>query len=223
MNFEVTYHSGIYRDFCAIAPEDYPSMIHFYEDHETGIRQLEFSEYFEILAAYTYALYGINEHHKHIVMSDMLIAEAIDNNVEKHEGEDIFYNTLLRKAVSCNLLMRYSDAEHILTELIKMKPENAYAVRELRRCLLRQAPKYLKKARATAVILFLASAVIIFAELIFIRHLMPLYTPYFEYTRIGLFLAGILLLITTELLHRKQTDSHIQTLQSEALGKKKAG
>ena len=220
MNFDVTYYSRIYRDFCAIGDEDYPSVVHYYEDHETGIQQLEFAEYFEILAAYTYALYKINEHSKHILMSEVLVGEVINHNITRHRKEDIFYNTLLRKAVSCNNLLRHSDAEHILRELIKIKPDNVYAKRELQKCLLHQTPEYLKKIRAAVVLMLFLSAAIIVVELLFIRHLYPAFTPWFEYSRISIFVTAVLLLIFSEIYFKRQVNKQTTALIETAASKK---
>lgn len=205
MNFDVTYYSRIYRDFRAIDAEDYTVTVHYYEDHEAGIQRLDFTEYFEILTAYTYALYNINEHAKHILMSEVVVGEAIRHNIRQYKGEDVFYNTLLRKAVSCNALLRHAEAEHILRELIKIKPDNKYTQRELRRCLHRQPPAYLKKMRAFCVFLFFLSGAVIVAELLFIKNFFPLYTAYFEYTRITLFVGGVTLLFGSELFFKYQT------------------
>lgn len=221
MNFDVTYYSRIYRDFRAIGAKDYPSMLHYYEDHEEGIKKLEFSEYFEILAAYTYALYNLNEHNKHILMAEVLIGESIHNNVTQHNEEDIFYNTLLRKAVSYGKLLRFKDAEHILRELIKIQPENIFAQRKLNDCLLAQKPKYIKKLRAFSVLLFFLSAGIIVVELIFIKYFFPTLTHYFEYSRITLFVAGILILIGSEFYFKRVTRLKLNALIKQAIANKK--
>jgi len=220
MNFDVTYYSRIYRDFRAIGTKDYPSVVHYYEDHEEGIKQLEFSEYFEILAAYTYALYNLNEHNKHILMAEVLIGESINNNITQHNEEDVFYNTLLRKSVSYSKLLRFEDAEHILRELIKIKPENIFTQRELNRCLFAQKPKYVKNLRAFSVLLFFLSAGVIFVELIFIKYFFPNLTHYFEYTRIVLFLTGIIVLIASEFYFKRVAKLKTNALTKEALEKK---
>jgi len=220
MNFDVTYYSRIYRDFRAIGTKDYPSVVHYYEDHEEGIKQLEFSEYFEILAAYTYALYNLNEHNKHILMAEVLIGESINNNITQHNEEDVFYNTLLRKSVSYSKLLRFEDAEHILRELIKIKPENIFTQRELNRCLFAQKPKYVKNLRAFSVLLFFLSAGVIFVELIFIKYFFPNLTHYFEYTRIVLFLTGIIVLIASEFYFKRVAKLKTDALTKEALEKK---
>jgi len=221
MNFDVTYYSRIYRDFRAISLEDNPSVVHYYEDHEDGIQKLEFAEYFEILAAYTYALYNLDEHSKHILMADVLIGESIANNITHHNKEDIFYNTLLRKSVSCNKLLRFKDGEHILRELIKIKPDNVFAQRQLKACLFSQKPPYVKKLRAASVFLFFASAAVIVVELIFIKHLFPTWTHYFEYTRITLFVTGLLILLFSEMYFRRATNAKSQEVIEEAKGGKK--
>jgi len=220
MSFDVTYYSRIYRDFRAIGTKDYPSVVHYYEDHEEGIQKLEFEEYFEILAAYTYALYNLNEHSKHILMAEVLIGESIKSNITQHNEEDIFYNTLLRKAVSYGKLLRFKDAEHVLRELIKIKPTNVFTQRELNKCLIAQKPTYIKKSRAFSVLLFFLSAGVIVIELLVIRYFYPAIAHYFEYTRIALFLLGIVILILSEIYFKRSTKSKSDAIIKEALEKK---
>jgi len=220
MSFDVTYYSRIYRDFRAIGTKDYPSVVHYYEDHEDGIQKLEFVEYFEILAAYTYALYNLNEHNKHILMAEVLIGESINHNITEHNEEDIFYNTLLRKAVSYGKLLRFKDAEHVLRELIKIKPDNTFTQRELNKCLFAQKPKYVKNGRAFSVLLFFLSAGVIVIELIFIKFLFPTIAHYFEYTRIVLFCTGIAVLLATELYFKRATKLKLEEIIKNASGKR---
>lgn len=220
MSFDVTYYSRIYRDFRAISTKDYSSVVHYYENHENGIQKLEFAEYFEMLAAYTYALYNLNEHNKHILMAEVLIGESISNNITEHNEEDIFYNTLLRKAVSYGKLLRFKDAEHILRELIKIKPENTFAQRQLTKCLFAQKPKYVKNLRAFSVLLFFVSAAVIVIELVFIKFLFPNLTHYFEYTRIVLFLTGVVVLFASEFYFKRATKIKSDALIKEASEKK---
>ncbi|MGK0363758.1 MAG: tetratricopeptide (TPR) repeat protein [Saprospiraceae bacterium] len=221
MSFDVTYYSRIYRDFRAIGTKDYPSVLHYYEKHEDGIQQLEFAEYFEMLAAYTYALYNLNEHNKHILMAEVLIGESINNNIKQYKEEDVFYNTLLRKAISYCRLLRFKDAEHILHELIKIQPENVFAQRELNKCLFAQKPKYIKNLRALSVLLFFISAAVIVIELIFIKFLFPNLTHYFEYTRIVLFLTGIVVLVASEFYFKRATKIKSDALIKGALESKR--
>lgn len=210
MNFDVTYYSRVYRDFVSIQETDYRAVVHFYEEHEEGIRALVFSEYFEILAAYTEALFRITEHPKHILMADVLIAESIQNNIKFHKEEDIFYATLLRKAHSYNKMHRFSEAKHILHELLKIDAENKYAKRELKSTLLRHTPEKLKKTRATSIFLFFLAGFIILIELFCIRTFYRQYIPIFEYSRISVFVSGLLVLLIGEWRHRRRVNNLVK-------------
>ena len=128
---------------------------------------------------------------------------------------------MLRKAVSYGKLLRFKEAEHVLRELIKIKPDNVFAQRELNKCLFAQKPKYIKSARAFSILLFFLSAAVIFVELIIIRHFFPAITHYFEYTRIALFLMGIIVLIVSEIYFKKKTKNKSDAMIREALKNKK--
>ncbi len=119
MNYlKSTYHSQIYRDFRDIEPTEYRAITRFYEDHVDAIHQLDFEEYFELLVAYTDALFEIGVYERHLLIVDEVIETTILKNIKFFEQEDIYYRMLFRKAASLFNLLEFEKAAHILRELI---------------------------------------------------------------------------------------------------------
>lgn len=199
-----TYHSKIYKEFKAIAANEHLSIVRFYESYEADIPQLNFSEYFELLISYSDSLFEIGAYQSHVRVVDKAIQASILNNIKFYNGQDIYTELLFKKASSCYNLMDYTQAEHILRELIKITPYNEMAHRFLRKCLQRKQPEYLKNAKGLAILLLLLTALIIAVELLFIRTLLNDYTSIFEMVRNTTFVVSILLIVGGIIFHRAE-------------------
>ncbi len=207
--FQSTYRSKVYRDFKEIESNAFRQIIRFFEKHEKMINRLEFEEYFELLTAYTDALFEIGAYQKHILMADIVIENSITLNIQWYKGEDIFYLTLFKKAASYFNLHEYDKTEHILKELIKISPEDKETASFLKRCLRRKGSKSLSIARALSIFLFLITALIICFEVLLVRPFYEMHADKVETSRIGTFLAGFVVLIAGDLFHRGKIEAQI--------------
>ncbi len=203
-NLSSTYYSKIYQEFKTIDVKEHLSVVRFFESYERDIKQLNFSEYFELLVAYLDALFEIGAYHSHLKIVDSAIQISILNNIKFYNGRDIYTDLLFRKAASCYNLMQYDEAEHILRELVKISPhDESYAI-FLRKCLWKKQPDFLKNARGIAILLLLASALIIAVELIIVRNLFAVHTATIEMVRNITFGSAILVLVGSTLIHYGQ-------------------
>ena len=201
MNQPHVYYSQLYRNFRNIEPGEYRKVVHFYERHEKEILQLEFEEYFELLVAYTQALFEIEAHQKHLLMADIVIEIAFAENITMLGGQEIFKHTLFQKAVSYYHLLDYKKAIHVLSELIKINPNYEDATFFMARCLRKKRLKFVRNTRAVAIFLFLATALIISIEVLFVRNFSPDWVSLVESTRNVAFVLGFFILIGGELVH----------------------
>ena len=212
-----TYHSKIYREFRAIESNEWRTIRRFYEEYEAQIRQLEFEEYFELLLAYTNALFEIGPYEKHLLMADTVIETSISNNIKFFHGEDVFQHTLFKKAASCYHTYRLEQADYILRELLRIDPFDADAALFLKKCLRKMNPSLVRTARAMAMVLFFASALVILVEMLAVRIFYPMYTDTFELTRNSLFLLGLAAIAGGHLLHRwrsvREVDNFVEVLK----------
>jgi len=210
-----TYHSKIYRDFKDIDASAYRTITRFYEEREEDIQQLEFGEYFELLHAYTSALFEIGAYRKHLLMADVVIEISILQNIHQFQGKDVYCDMLFKKAASHYNLLEYDQAEHILRELIKINPSDLDTVAFLKKCLRRQRPRYVKGTRAVAVLLFLLTAVVIALDILVIRHFYTLYESTADLIRNGLFVTAWLVLIAGDLWLRWQVERQVNLFVEE--------
>ncbi|MDZ4679651.1 MAG: hypothetical protein SGI94_04370 [Saprospiraceae bacterium] len=196
-----TYYSIVYRDFKGIEPGAYRDVLHFYELHEAAIRRAEFEEYFEMLVAYTEALFETGAYRKHLLMADVAIGESMSQELELDYGKQIFGRMLFRKAASHFNLGEYQQAEYITGQLIRIEPGHEQALRFFRKCRYRQRPRWLHNARATVIFLFLLAALVICIEVLLVRPFYGTYVHLVEISRNTIFGMGLLLLIGGEGLH----------------------
>ncbi len=211
MNYLPAYRLKIYRNFKAIEATDYHGIARYYERFEQDIHVLDFEEYFDCLASYTYALFEIGDYRKHLVMCDFLLETIIIQNVESWGGEDLYTKTLLAKAASLYQLQEYPKAAHILQELVKISPEASVFAKKLwEKCLLRQKPGWLMRIRAFAVGLLLFTAAFIAFEIFVVAPFFSKYHANVQFAHNLLLLLGILILIVGEMRHLWLCQQHIR-------------
>ena len=201
MNQPHVYYSQLYRNFRNIESGEYRKVVYFYERHEKEILQLEFDEYFELLVAYTQALFETETHQKHLVMADIVIEIAFAENITAIGEQEIFKHTLFQKSVSYYHLLDYKKAIHVLTELLKIDPHYKDASDFMARCLRKSRSKFVRNTRAVAISTFLATALIISIEVLCIRNFLLDWVSFVEWTRNVAFGLGFSILIGGELVH----------------------
>lgn len=222
MNNSTTYRSKIYRDFQEVQQNSsWHSVTRFYEEHEQRILNLDFEEYFELLLCYTGALFETGAYRKHILMANTIIEISILQNIPHFHGDDIYTKTLFRKAASHYNLSENRECKHILRELIKMNPQNEDAVVFLKRCLRNEQPKYIQHTRAIAIVLFFLTALVICIEVLFVKNFMPQYVGQVMDVRTGIFIIGLIALVSGDLYHRWKTNQSVdQFVQQQLLVKR---
>jgi tetratricopeptide (TPR) repeat protein len=220
MNQPQTYYSQLYRNFRAIEAGEFRKLVHFYERHEKEIVHLEFVEYFELLVTYTNALFEIAAYQKHLLMADVVIEISFAENITEVGGQEIFHATLFQKAASYYNLFDFPKAIYILSELVKMEPNNPEVAEFLERCLRQNRPQLIRHTRAIAIFIFLATALIISVEALIIRNFYANWAHLVEISRNYLFVLGFIVLIGGELVHRFKAKREVLKLINSAKNKK---
>lgn len=197
-----TYRSKLYRDYKGLEDASAHTRIRFFEKQEQAIRELDDEEFSELLFGYAEALYSAGAYAKYKVVVDEVISCCLEHYAIKYKGEDVFLVSIFRKAVACYHLQEYEQAVHLFKELLRLDPDNPGGRMGLRRTLYRMKPEKVLNARAISVLLLLVAALVTAAELLFVRYFFPSWTKTVEWTRIGLFALGILVLVGTDLYHR---------------------
>ncbi len=210
-----TYHSRFFEDFRAIESNDWRTQVRYFEEHEASINTLEFKEYFELLYCYTNSLFQIGNYEKHLLKADAVLELSVMNNIVFFNGEDVFRNTLFKKAASCFHTHRLEQCGYILKELLRIDPYDRNSALFLKKCLRHIHPPFLKQARAISILFFLASALIIFVEMLIIRTFYPEYSDTVEKVRNMVFLFGLGALVGSDFIHRFRTNSEVNNLVSK--------
>lgn len=209
-----TYHSKIYREFRAIEGTEWRTVKRFYEEYRTEIKNLEFDEYFEMLLAYTNALFEIGLYEKHMAMADTVIEISMMNNIKFFNGEDVFRKSLFKKAASCFHTHQLEQADYILRELLRIDPYDEDAALFLKKCLRRMRPLLVRQARGLAMFFFLLSALVICVEMLAIRTFHHAYIDEVELVRNVSFVLGIGVLVGGFVLHRWRSVKEVNNFVS---------
>ena len=216
-----TYHSRLYRDFMEIDGNAFRTIVRFYEEYEAQILQLEFSEYFDLMVSYANALFRIGRYRQFLLMSDPIIEIAIAENIRFWNGEDVYFSTLLRKAAAHHQLLELDRTDHILRELLRIDPTDKECQMLMRRNLRRRQGALIRYCRASCILLLLCSVVVLLVEVLFVQAFYPEFSATVEWTRNGLFLAGVLVLAGGALLNYLL--SSYKTAQFVQEARKKSG
>ncbi len=204
------YRSKLYRDFRAIEPGEWRKLVQFYEAHEQEIRALETDEYFELLNSYTNALFEIGSWQKHLLMADAVIEVSIVENIDEFHGEDVFQQTLFRKAASSYQLFEPERTEYILRELLRINPSHADASLFLKKCLRTMRPWLVRQTRAAAMVLCFLAAVAILVEIFVVRNFYEHLTRPVQYVWWGALGLGAAVLSFGEAFHFWRCDREVE-------------
>lgn len=197
MQLRPTIHSRIYRDFLAIEPKDFHSLIRFYEEQENQIEQLEPEEFYEMQQCFTHALFEVGAYRQFLAVVDRAILSVLDSEYEsvRDEGErKSFEQLLFRKAAAYLQTLQPAKAQHVVSELLRINPQHEMGLLLLRKALRQQDTLINRKTRAAAILFFGLSALVILVEVLFIRPFYHQYTPNVELSRNLIFLLGLLVL-----------------------------
>lgn len=186
------YFSKLYRDFCSLDVHTPRGIIYFYEKNEKAIGELELKEYFDILVAYTEALFNCEEYEKHILMVEVVLETSIFHNIVLHRKEDIYQKMLFRKASSCFQQSDYQKSSKILGQLCKINPAEAAYVVFLKKSDRLANGNYMQSIRAYTIFCFLLGSLITLIEVLVVRNFYTEYQTPFEWIRLSLFTMGAL-------------------------------
>jgi tetratricopeptide (TPR) repeat protein len=162
MRPQISYPSRLFRDFRALETHDHRACVRFFDYYEKAILQLDFDEYFEVMCSYSRALFETGEYEKCILISDVIIETSVNENFTHFKGEEIFEHTLYQKAAAHFNSKDFAKAQYVLTELLRINPNEPDYRQSLTLCLRQRYAPALKPYRAIGIFL-LSIAITIFA------------------------------------------------------------
>ncbi|MEP6792959.1 MAG: tetratricopeptide repeat protein [Saprospiraceae bacterium] len=215
-----TNRSETYEAFLAIEPAAYKDKIVYIEENFFMLRELDADEYFDMMVLYAEALFETGEYGRQAKLADHILEMSIERNIMMHRGQDVYFETLFKKAASLHNLDRVDQAVHILKELLKINPDHESSKLFLINCLIRQKKYMIRPYRNISLILLLASALVIAFELLFVRPLWSSWTAIVEMVRNGLFITGVILLVAGEVIVRYKAVEDVFSFSRETKRKK---
>jgi len=208
--YKGTYHSDVYTNFKAIEVGEHRTLIRFFSAYREGIDALDAEEQFELYHAYANALAETRNYDLHIDAAAKVVELSLIENIKFYEGKDVLFETLLRKADSHFQIHEYEKADYILRELLKIEPESEFTNLFLKRCLRKHRQGFLQKARAVTIFLLLTTALIVCAELLFIRPFWKAQIDLVENIRIATFFGAIGFFGLCDLVHRAKIHFEVE-------------
>lgn len=199
-------------DYAKIEKTNYKAKIQFYEERAVRINELLPREKLELDIDYTNALFELGKYVKCEDTLNVLIETVIRDNIFIIEGQDIYQELLFKKA-ACHFNIGESEqCKHILSELIKMKPQESNYQNFYKRCYRIEHKKTFRWMGGLVVALFLFSASIVPLELLIIKPFYNNYADSVELIRNGLVLGALILAGTKEYLFHKSFSKRISIL-----------
>ena len=113
-----------YEAFLAIDGGAYKEKNQFIEENFFMLRELEADEYFDMMVLYGEALFETGEYSRHAKLADHILEMSMERNIIMHREQDVYFETLFRKAAALHNLDKIDQAVHILKELIKINPDH---------------------------------------------------------------------------------------------------
>jgi tetratricopeptide (TPR) repeat protein len=212
--------SETYETFLAIEAAAYREKILFIEENFFMLRELHGDEYFDMMVLYGEALFETGEYGRQAKLADHIIEMSMERNIIFHRGQDIYFETLFKKAASLHNLDQIDKAVHILKELIKMNPDHESTKLFLINCLIRQKKAIVRPYRSISLVLLMTSALVIAVELLLVNTLWPNWSSIVEIVRNGLFISGVVLLIAGEMIVRYRAVEDVYSFSRQTRKKK---
>lgn len=191
MKFANDIEEMVYLGFQEIDEASYQEKIRYFERKKPAIAQLSYQLRLEMSLEYVVALFEVGEYYQYLKHVDQLLAKVIDENIYSIDGDDIYQELLFRKAASLHNVLDYYGADHILTELCKIDPDNEIYNRTFIKNNADNLRHKGQKVRGVIIALFILAGLIIGVELLIIRPFYEAQVSATEMLRNGLFLSAL--------------------------------
>jgi tetratricopeptide (TPR) repeat protein len=198
-----------YQGFKAIDSGEYRDKISFVHRNGRTLRYLPVLEYAEVMESYAEALFETGRYHEHIKTADHLAELAIEYNIDRINGKDLYFETLFQKAASLYNLGQMHEAMYVLEELIRINPKHESSRLFLINCHVEKHKRKLNIIRIVSLVLILSSALVISLELLLVRPFFEQFESQVAVLRNILFITGSSVLVVGELWIRYMAVSKV--------------
>lgn len=202
MSNSPTQDSHLYRSFKAIEADSYRSILRFVENHTEELHLLSVREYFDLQYAYVAALFETGAYDRVVHQTTALLELSIEHSITIVDGEDVYRTLLFRRAHGLFYLMQYEACITVCDQVLRLYPHDRAVAHLYERALYQRSNLWVSRVRALSVLLFLAAASLIAVEVLIVQHFFHHWTEQLMWVRNVAFVAGWLLLLGGDLVHR---------------------
>lgn len=175
--FDRDNDNELYIQYFNIGVTSYREKVKFYEQHILNRDALDFESQVDIDLDYLQALFEVGKYHRFLSKVDHYIELVIMENIELHNGEDIYSVLLFKKAACLYNLHQYEASLVILEQLQKIDPGNEVAPRLRYKCTRQLHKNRDETFRAVSVVSLLCGVSLKVAEILVIE---PFYDEYLD-------------------------------------------
>lgn len=199
-------------DYSKIEKTNYKAMIQFYEEREVNINELLPKDKLEFDIDYTNALFELGKYVKCEATLNDLIVSVIRDNIFELNGKDVYQQLLFKKSACHYNIGEPEKCKHVLSELIKINPEESNYQNFYKRCYRIEHKKTFRWMGGLVVALFLFSACIVPIELLIVKPFYGDSAEALEIVRNALVLAALILAGAKEYMFHKSFSKRISSL-----------
>ncbi|MBK9736092.1 MAG: hypothetical protein IPO92_14505 [Saprospiraceae bacterium] len=128
----------IYLKYFRLGDTSYRQKVRFYEENPLAISALYFYDRIEVDMDYILCLFEVGKYERFLSKVDPVLEIIIMENIFKYRDENIFCDLLLKKASCLYNLNKFDKALDILRQVVKIDPQNRFAVRLFIICARKQ-------------------------------------------------------------------------------------
>lgn len=214
-----TYQSDLILGFKAIPHKAYSRKVYYIHQNLDMIRQLDDQLRVEMLVDYIQALYELGEYGKCSDVIDDVILDVMDSNYHSSEN-DAFVELLKLKCNALYLTGKFSEAQHVASEILKIDPKMSSILKCYRKSMWRQYKSSTDGLRALIIMLMLFGLGITCFDLLIVQNFLPDKAMSVNILKYVFFYGAGIMLIIIELTIRYMSYKKSKSFIKHCLAKK---
>lgn len=211
---------NIYTAFRKVPQKSWMNIVKLYEENRKDIALLTPHKRLDVLHMYVEALHELEAASKVEEEVTDLIYLSLSEEIPPSEGRLFYEDALYWKACAALHLMKYKESQHILRELVNMRPSETRYSKRLCSCFFKNKPLYVQRVKAFSVVLFILAALVVIIEMLVIDTFYPKWSLSVEWVRSSLFVLALLGVALAESYNWLYSKWRVKCLVSKKLSQK---
>lgn len=212
-DFDFSNNDKFYFQYFNKGNSSYMDKVRYFEDHKSDITLLAEERRQEVVIDYMICLFEIGRYETYLKEIDPIIEMVVIENIYEFNGENIF-NLLLRKKAACYInLKRPKDALPLISQLMRLDPENVNLPYFFYICNRKISQGSEEIIKGIAIISLMCGLSLKFAETFVVDPFFGEYLRTFSIITTTFFVSGASLLVINELYRRWYIQSEIKRIK----------